>query len=320
MKARSKELLDRSIAAMIAAIDIYNKPDFIYRAESSAILTINAWELLLKAKWLHDHNNKMSSLYVREGGGKIRKRFKRSRSGNPITHSAKDLAKKLVEQKSLQENAWNNLLILLEMRDSVVHFYHRSPQFAERLQEVGTAAIKNFVAATDDWFKRDFAEFNFYLMPLAFVSIPDKNTGILLNRQEEKFLKFLAQKEPDDDDPAERYSVTVNIEVRYIRSKAKDVLGFHWTKESNAPAIRMTEEQIRERYPWDYKALTEKCIQRYTDFKINPKYHNISKLLKKDQRFAYVRRLDPDNLRSAKKVFYNPNILAELDKDYAKKS
>ncbi len=28
MKARSKELLDRAVAATIAAIEIYNKPDF----------------------------------------------------------------------------------------------------------------------------------------------------------------------------------------------------------------------------------------------------------------------------------------------------
>ncbi len=34
MKSRSKELLDRAIAAMVAAIEIYNKPGFPYRTES----------------------------------------------------------------------------------------------------------------------------------------------------------------------------------------------------------------------------------------------------------------------------------------------
>jgi hypothetical protein len=33
MRARSKELLDRSIAATVAGIEIYNKPDFRYREE-----------------------------------------------------------------------------------------------------------------------------------------------------------------------------------------------------------------------------------------------------------------------------------------------
>ena len=50
MKSRSKELLDRAIAATVAAIEIYNKPDFPYRSETFCILTINGWELLLRAK------------------------------------------------------------------------------------------------------------------------------------------------------------------------------------------------------------------------------------------------------------------------------
>ena len=93
MKSRSKELLDRSISAMVAAIEIYNKPGFQYRNESFCILSINAWELLVKAKWLADHRNDERSLFVREtrenlDGSKSRKKYiKRTRSGNPFTHS-----------------------------------------------------------------------------------------------------------------------------------------------------------------------------------------------------------------------------------------
>lgn len=62
MKARKKELLDRSVSAMLAAIEIYNKPNFEYREETFAILAINGWELLLKAKWLDLNNNQIRSL------------------------------------------------------------------------------------------------------------------------------------------------------------------------------------------------------------------------------------------------------------------
>lgn len=319
MKSRSKELLDRAIAAMVAAIDIYNKPDFRYRAESFTVLATNAWELLLKAKWLHDHKNQMNSLYVRYGKGQKRTRIKKSRSGNPITHSIDYLAKKLLETKTLDQHAWKNLQILLEMRDTVVHFYHQAPQFAERLQEVGAAAVKNFVAAIQDWFERDLSEYNFYLMPLSFVSIPERTDAILLNKEEKRFIEFLGQQELDNTDPSARYSVTVNIEVRFTRSKAKKALAVQVTRDPNAPAIRLTEEQIRERYPWDYNLLTEECRQRYTDFKVNQEYHDIRKGLVTDQRFAHVRRLDPDNPKSSRKVFYSPNILTELDRHYTKK-
>ena len=62
MKSRSKELLDRAIAATVATIEIYNKPDFPYRSETFCILAINGWELLLKAKWLKE--NGMVGPYV----------------------------------------------------------------------------------------------------------------------------------------------------------------------------------------------------------------------------------------------------------------
>src|SRR5688572_3933739 len=49
-KARSVQLIEKSIAAMIAAIDTYNSPGQLYREETFAILALNAWELLFKAK------------------------------------------------------------------------------------------------------------------------------------------------------------------------------------------------------------------------------------------------------------------------------
>ena len=180
MKARSKELLDRAVAATFAAIEIYNKPDFLYREEAFAVLAINGWELLLKAKWLADHKNKVSTLYVMEprtkkDGTKSKKlKVKETRSGNPFTHSLDFLAKKLVESKAFDANAWANIQALLELRDSSIHFYNRSGAFPVRLQEIGTASLKNFVAATKAWFGRDMSEFNFYLMPLSFVALPQQ--------------------------------------------------------------------------------------------------------------------------------------------------
>ncbi len=64
MKTHSEELLERAIAATLAAIEIYNKPNFLYREETFTILAINGWELLLKAKWLADHDDDIQSLVV----------------------------------------------------------------------------------------------------------------------------------------------------------------------------------------------------------------------------------------------------------------
>jgi hypothetical protein len=55
--SRSARLLQTAEAALISAIEIYNKPTFAYREETFAILALNAWELLLKAELLNLLNN-----------------------------------------------------------------------------------------------------------------------------------------------------------------------------------------------------------------------------------------------------------------------
>lgn len=72
MKSRYQRLVEKSISAMLSAIEIYSKPDFKYREETFSILAINSWELLLKAKWLKDNNNSIDYLYVKENKRKKR--------------------------------------------------------------------------------------------------------------------------------------------------------------------------------------------------------------------------------------------------------
>ena len=48
-KGSYRHLLRNSKCALLAAIEIYNKPRIQYRDECFVILLLNAWELLLKA-------------------------------------------------------------------------------------------------------------------------------------------------------------------------------------------------------------------------------------------------------------------------------
>jgi len=325
MKSRSRELLDKAIAATVSAIEIYNKPDFQYRGETFSILAVNGWELLLKAKWLKANNNKVQSLYVKEhrqkqdGSRSKNLKNKLTRSGNPFTHSLDHLAKGLVEQKQLDQTVWRNIQALLDIRDSAVHFHNRPNTLADRLQEVGAASLRNFVSVVKTWFERDLSKFNFYLMPLSFMDFSQRTSAIILNKEEKNFLSFLKSLEEETDKIESEYAVTVNIDVKVTRSKAKDAPDVRITSNPNAPEFRLTEEQIREQYPWSYDRLTTECRKRYSDFKSDQKYHRIKKALLGDRKFCHIRQLDPGNSRSQAKKFYNPNILQELDKHYSKK-
>jgi len=315
MKARTRELLDRAVHALMAAIDVYNKPDFFYREEAFAILAVNAWELLLKAKWLADHGNRMQSLYVNAAkGGSSRPRYKRTRSGAKMTHGVEYLAKKLVEDGQLDHKVWDNLQALIEFRDTAVHFYHRSAAISERVLELGLACVKNFASAAKDWFDEDFSQFKTYIMPLSLNPLPS-TLSVQLTRDEKAFAEYIESIRPDSEDPAASYAFAVNVELRFVRSKAKDALPVQVTRDPNALPVRLTEEEIREHYPWDYKELTNRCRKRYKNFKVNQKYHGIRKSLEADQRFAHERRLDPEK-PAPRKIFYALAILNEFDKHY----
>jgi hypothetical protein len=324
MKARSQELLDKSVAAMISAIEVYNKPDFKYREETFAVLAINAWELLLKAKWLKDHGNKLRSLYVTEKrlrpNGKPYKhsKVKLTGCGNPFTHSLDHIAKKMVEQKILADAAHKNIVALCEIRDSSVHFYNSSSLFAVRLQEVGSASVRNYVRATQSWFNVDFSQYNFYLMPLAFVQPDEMGGTVMLNKEERNFATFISSLEAAND-PKNDYAVSINVELNFLRSKADDAIKVQITNDPKAPKVMLTEAQIKDKFPLNYQMLCKECEKRYSDFVINKRFHNLRKPLKSDKRYCHVKRLDPDNPRSVKQEWFSRAIFNVFDKHYTTK-
>ena len=323
MRSKSSELLDKSISAMIAAIEIYNKPDFLYRGETFAIIAINSWELLLKAKYLKDNRNNMRTLYVKEpivnkdGNKSKKKRIKLTRSGNPFTHSLDHIAKKLIEKGELNQIVFDNILALIELRDSAIHFYNYSLNFNVRIQELGTASLKKYVSLYKKWFGKDLSEYNFYLMPLSFVHAEKENDVLMLNTEEKNFFQFVDDLEERADRDAE-YSIALNIDVKFSKSTSRDAIKMAFSKDRNAIKVTMSEEQIKAKYPLDYRQLTEICKARYTDFLQNNNYHKNRRLYENDSRYAYTRYLDPDNKKSGKKTFYSETILTMFDKHYTK--
>ena len=89
----SAKFVEKAEAALVAAIEIYNKPSFRYREETFSLLAINAWELLLRAQLLKRGNNDPKVIRVYEQrctkGGKTSKKLylKRNRAGAPLTLS-----------------------------------------------------------------------------------------------------------------------------------------------------------------------------------------------------------------------------------------
>ncbi len=302
MSANANELVERAVAAMVVAIDAYNRPAYPYRGETFAILALNAWELLLKAKWIAKHSDCVESMYKKDKQGQI----KRNRSGNPLTYGLSYLTQHLAEDGMLHHNVRSNLDLLSEVRNVAVHFRHRESELTRRLQELSMACVRNFVIAVQDWFHTDLTQLNLYLMPLSFLPPPSSVEGVQLNAEEEQFLSFLNQTARAEENSELGYHIMVKVEIRFVQSEQAQALPVRVTDDPDAPAVRLTEEQMQ-------------CQQRYSNFKIKDTYHNIRKRLENDGNYCYVRFLDPSNPVSKSKKFYNPKILQEFDKEYEKK-
>lgn len=101
--------------------------------------------------------------------------------------------------------------------------------------------------------------------------------------------------------------------------KSKRPKEIHLTDDPKALLVKMEEKDIRQKFPFDYKTLTEKLRTRYSDFKQNQKYHDLRKKFKKDKNCCNTRYLDSTNPKSSKKDFYSKKILKRFDKYYKKK-
>lgn len=325
MKPRSRSLLDKSLGAMLSALEIYNKPVFSYREETFAILAVNAWELLLKARILQLASNKISSILVYENRKKIDGQIsgklyrKKNRAGNfstiSIFKSIDILENKYSDPVSAALKA--NIEALIEIRDNAVHFMNKDFVFARGIHEIGTAAVKNYVAASRLWFGVDLSEKGMFLMPLAFLSNVRSVDGVGLNTEEQHLMAYLnAQRKADGVMSDKRFDVALTIEVSLKRTRADDGAKFTMSGAVDAVPIRVEETDIRDTYPWSYETLTKRLTLRFSNFKTNGKYHNLRKILEAEDKFCRERLLDPGKPNGMKKKFYSPNIVKEFDSDY----
>lgn len=310
---------------MLAAIEIYNKPDFSYREESFAILAINSWELLLKARILQLSSNKLSSILKYErrkkADGDLSEKMYRvkNRSGTHLSvglFKALDLLANDYGDK-VHPAVRHNLELLCEVRDNAVHFFNKGYDISKLVQELGTANLRNYLTLVRQWFGIDLSHYNFFLMPLAFVVEHLEVQAVNLNAEERKLIEFLqsqalanAKGKPSD------FNVSLRLDLKFSKSKSDDAQKVKISNDPDATPVMLSEEDIREKYPWDYNILTTRLRKRYSNFKENKKYHKIRKSLEEDERYCRKRFLDPAKKSGIGKCFYNPNIFKEFDQHY----
>lgn len=146
---------------MLAAIEIYNKPQIAYRDECFVILLINAWELLLKAIL---SKNRQRIYYPKK-----RKESYRTYSLRDALSKAETFLRLVVPFEPVA----SNLKLLLTYRDNAIHFYNEQG-FGVVVYGLAQTNIVNYRDIMRDIFGVDIAEeMTISLLPLAFGPQPD---------------------------------------------------------------------------------------------------------------------------------------------------
>ncbi|AET90392.1 hypothetical protein BYI23_A025540 [Burkholderia sp. YI23] len=321
-------LVEKAEAALVAAIEIYNKPNFPYREESFSILAINAWELLLKAKVMAESGGNKTAIYeftnkvLADGKPSKKRHIKQNRSGNPTTINLHKAMARLDElpNAALPPAVRANIESLTEIRDNAVHLINIGPAFSKQVLEIGSASVTNFVVLVGQWFKRDLSSSLSLLFPVGFVGSRLKAKAVPTSPDEERLIKFLAGLEKGaDGDAAPDYFVALSVDVKLKRSPGAMASQLQLSQDPNAMKVILQEEDVRQAFPWDYAELMKRCRDRYTDFVQNKTFNDICTQAKHNPALTRVRYLDPNNPKSAKKTFYSTNVLKLLDKQYKKK-
>ena len=294
-------------AALLGAIEIYNKPTVAFREQTFAILAVNAWEILLKARIVHLAGGNITSIYKKKGG-----RYNRVPETNePFTISLR----KALRRISLPSEVDANIRGLMTIRNTATHRGVLVSEACQRVLEFGTASVHNFITLSDEWFGE--APSLPFLLPVGFLGSATAAGGTPKGGQK-KLLNILAQLSNTYKASHSKFAVVMHVDFALKRGFA-DNGGIGLTMAPSAPIVKLSDDVVIEKFDITYSELVELCKQRYSNFKQNQRFRAFIREIKGDAQCAFERYLDPKQVRGQRKWFYDRSeVIAKLDQHYLK--
>lgn len=256
----SRHLFRNAKSALLASIEIYNKPSFLYREETFVILLLNSWELLLKA--IISKNR--GSIYYRK---KRNEPYRTMSMTDAFTKAEKFFPKKI---PTLPLRA--NLSLLSTYRDNAVHFYNEK-NFGILIYSLAQTNIINFKDLLLEIFGKNLAhDISWQLIPLGieppidpvkYISQGSKNTtakGSAVRQFMNTLVASLEEVEKAGDDTA-RLMTIFNVSVQSVKKieKADFVAGVDGVRGATGGPLIITKIQDPNiTHPWRQKNIVQK--------------------------------------------------------------
>ena len=323
-------LLKNSVAAYFAAVEIHNKPNILYRYETTTLLMMNAWELALKA-------------YVKKY---IRKRSIYTDDGHTIS-----LDKALVyvseQRNSIKKNSFTSIRKNIEeiefYRNGIAHFY--CEELEPYIFMLTAKSALNYVEFMKTYFNKDImADDGLFILPLGFklpFSPVDFLSGSIAkyasSPDAQSFISRIIKATKELDELGIEDSIVLGFDV-FLESVKKtnnsDILVAITSKEEAdvtiakermikvssdaSEIIGMSDEEFRKTWKYTHSDLVEMCKSSIPNFKQGSSFNEVKKSFANDPNCVYDRKLDSRNPKSISKKFYTDEAFERIKKFFSK--
>lgn len=273
------QLLDSSIDAYVLALETINRLSIKYRVEAFAYLICNAWELMLKAKIIHDTGDKKFIYYKKERGESRR------------SLALRDCLKKVF----LNENdpTRRNVELVADLRDEATHLI--ISQVPKDVLALFQACVINYHKRLGEWWGVSLSDrVPVGMMTLVYDLSPnslDPNDAVLRRKWGVETAEYLArfgdeikQEYESLGSPAE---FSIDIDYRLVLTKKSQDADIMLTIGSDGEPLRKVEvaKDSSKTHPHRQKELIEQVkailgngiIFNQHDVQCILKAHNIQK-------------------------------------------
>jgi len=304
-----KRLVDNSMAAMLSAVEIYNKPQMTYRDEVTVMMVVNAWELALKAAL----RQKNRSIFY------LKKRSAPYRSLTLDDALSRVTVNKLWPVVLDGPALTANIKALSEYRDRAIHLYNARGLGAviyPFLQQ-NVLNYRDFVLAK---FNKDLADsMTWQLLPLGatapadvvrFMRVDKDSTMVTeVHQFINEIRRFMDEAEAAGSDMS-RVATIYDINLQSVKkmSSADLVVAIAPTADGQVVLRKIDPNQT---HPYNLTELLRRVNDKRPGRKLTTHDHQVlcwKESLRDDTRYAWKHRNDASQVWSGEAISYMASI------------
>ncbi|MGM0782002.1 MAG: DUF3644 domain-containing protein [Actinomycetota bacterium] len=282
----SRRLAANSLSAMLAAIEVYNKPRMEYRDEVTVLMVVNAWELALKAA-LKKANKRI--FYPKDRGKPYR------------TLAAEDALKQVENHKLFPPGVDGkglkvNLQVLIDYRNQVTHLY--SADLGELIYHFMQTCVLNYRDFMIHHFQKDLADsITWQLLPLGakapsgpvqFMKAEPSSTAVAEVDRFIDELRGLIDRAAADGADMQRVAAVYDVHLRSTKALSSADLVVSVAQDAERIVVKRSDPN--QTHPYSATELLERVNAKREGRRLNSHDHLVlcwKEGLRDDERMAW---------------------------------